>query len=161
VKKNGILNKDLSEAIAAIGHGQIMMIVDAGFPIPENAKRIDLAIARDFPDNVTVLKYILGDFIYERCIVAEEQKLYNPRLFGKITEIIDRCPVETIPHSEIIENYPDKVKVFVRTGSFEPWGNIILYSGIDAPVWFQKEGVITPDYYKERASYKEKTSEID
>jgi len=157
VKKNGILNKELSEAIAAIGHGQIMMIVDAGFPIPANAKRIDLAIARDFPDNVNVLKYILDEFIYERCIVAEEQKLYNPRLFEKISELINRCPVETMPHSEILENYPDEVRFFVRTGSFEPWGNIILYSGIDAPVWFKKEGVITPDYYKERASYKEKT----
>lgn len=148
MKKSGILNRELSEAIAAIGHGDILMIVDAGFPIPEsNCKRIDLAIAKDYPDNITVLKHILGDFIYEKCLVAREQKLNNPKLFEKISGLIDRCFVETVSHSEIIGEYRSKARVFVRTGSFEPWGNIILQSGIDAPVWFEKEGVIIPDDY--------------
>ena len=33
MKRSGILNQALSEAVAAMGHGEIMMIVDAGFPI--------------------------------------------------------------------------------------------------------------------------------
>jgi len=37
----------------------------------------------------------------------------------------------------------------------EPWGNIVFTSGIDAPAYFAKEGVITPDYYESRASYEE------
>lgn len=157
MKKNGILNKDLMDAITGMGHGDIMMIVDAGFPIPDTGvRRIDLAIAKDYPESTKVLELILQEFIYEKCIVADEQKKYNPYLFNKIEGLIDRCPVETVLHSKIIEEYSKKARVMVRTGSFEPWGNIILYSGIDAHVWFQKDGAVTPDYYEERASYKGK-----
>ena len=52
---------------------------------------------------------------------------------------------------------PARAKYIVRTGAFEPWGNVILRSGVDAPIWFQKPGTITPDYYSDRAGYKEKT----
>lgn len=156
MKKGKILNKQLNEAIACMGHGDIMIIGDAGFPIPnQDVIRVDLAIKQDYPDIVTMLELITDDFIYEKCIVAEEQKLYNPPLFGKVNKIIDRCKVETIPHAEIMEGFPKKAKVIVRTGAFEPWGNIILYSGVDAPVWFRKEGTIAPDYYEERANYKD------
>lgn len=155
MKKGKILNKDLNEVIACMGHGDIIVIADAGFPIPNSGvKRVDLAITQDLPDIMTVLRLIAEDFIYEKCIVAEEQKLYNPLLFKKIDSLIDRCEVETIPHSEIMGHYPTNAKVIVRTGAFEPWGNVILYSGVDAPIWFKKEGTIVPDYYKERANYK-------
>lgn len=157
MKKGKILNRQLNEAIAGMGHGDILIISDAGFPIPDSGvKRVDLAVTRDIPDIMTVLELITDDFIYEKCIVAEEQRLYNPPLHTKVQKAIDRCKVETIPHSEIMENFPKKVKVIVRTGAFEPWGNIILYSGVDAPAWFQKEGTVIPNYYEERAGYKEK-----
>jgi simple sugar transport system permease protein/D-ribose pyranase len=38
----------------------------------------------------------------------------------------------------------------VRTGAFDPWGNILLYSGVDVPKWFAKPGVHVPDYYADR-----------
>lgn len=156
MKKGKILNKDLNEVIACMGHGDIIIIADAGFPIPNNdVKRVDLAITKDYPDIITILELIIDDFIYEKCIVAEEQKLYNPPFFEKINNLMDRCNVQTIPHSKIVEDYPKKAKVIVRTGDFQPWGNIILYSGVDAPLWFDKEGTISPDYYKERVNYKE------
>ena len=43
-----------------------------------------------------------------------------------------------------------KAKVIVRTGAFDPWGNILLYSGVDVPAWFSKEGVVAPDYYEKK-----------
>lgn len=156
MKKGKILNKHLNEAIACMGHGDIMIIGDAGFPILNSGViRVDLAIKQDYPDIMTILELITEDFIYEKCLVAEEQKLYNPLLFEKVSKMIDRCKVDTVPHSEIMANFPQNAKVIVRTGAFEPWGNIILYSGVDAPIWFNKEGTVTPDYYAERANYKE------
>ena len=47
------------------------------------------------------------------------------------------------------------MKVFIRSGGMEPWGKIIFVSGIDAPAYFNKKGVIVPDYYKDWVSYKE------
>jgi hypothetical protein len=39
---------------------------------------------------------------------------------------------------------------FVRTGAFDPWGNILLYSGVDVLAWFSKPGVKAPDYYAKK-----------
>jgi len=156
MKKSRILNKYLNDAIADMGHGDLIIISDAGFPIPDDAKRIDLAIEKDKPGIAEILELIMSDFIYEQCIVAEEQKSYNPPLFKRVCELSDRCAVETIPHSELISTMPSKAKYIVRTGAFEPWGNVILRSGVDAPMWFNKHGTITPDYYEKRAGYQEK-----
>ena len=44
MKLGRILNKKLNTAIADMGHGDMLVICDAGFPIPSEAQRIDLAI---------------------------------------------------------------------------------------------------------------------
>ena len=153
MKKSRILNKNLNTAIANMGHTDILIIADAGFPIPDEAQRVDLAIEKDLPTVEQVLRLLLEDFIYERVIVADEQKLYNPPHYKKVCALCDRCEVETIPHEELMEDMSQEAKYIVRTGGFEPWGNVVLVSGVDAPRWFDKPGVITPDYYEKRASY--------
>jgi D-ribose pyranase len=150
VKKGKILNKKLNTAISDMGHGDILIICDAGFPIPGEEQRIDLAITQDVPGVIQILELIISDFIYESVIVAEEQSLYNPVHFKRVCELCRMCEVETVPHTDIIGKYRDQAKYFVRTGGLEPWGNIVLISGIDAPEYFKKEGVIVPDYYEER-----------
>lgn len=152
MKKSRILNKQLNNAIASMGHGDFLIISDAGFPIPDN-KRVDLALEADKPGILEILDLIISDLIYERVIVAEEQKENNSPLYKKIDELCDRVDIETISHSEMIEKYSEKAKYIVRTGGFEPWGNVILCSGVDAPIWFNKPGTKIPDYYESRASY--------
>ncbi len=156
MKKTRILNRALIAAIADMGHGDILIVSDAGFPIPRPEQRIDLAIEADKPGIVEILDLVMSEFIHERIIVAEEQKSFNPEHFRRVSDVSDRCAVETIPHAELIAVYPQKAKYIVRTGGLEPWGNVILQSGIDAPEWFKKPGCIVPDYYQERASYEEK-----
>ncbi len=155
MKKSRILNKLLNEALADMGHGDVLVISDAGFPIP-GAKRIDLAIEQDKPGILEVLDLVMSDFIYEACTVAEEQKAYNPLLHAKIVEMCTRCPVETVKHEQFIKEMPVQAKYIIRTGAFDPWGNVALRSGVDAPIWFQKPGTIVPGYYESRASHKEK-----
>lgn len=154
MKKSRILNSQLNNAIALMGHGDFLIISDAGLPIPDG-KRVDLAIEADVPGIADILDLITSDLIYERVIVAEEQKSFNPEHYKRVDEICDRCEVETIPHAQLIGEYLDKAKFIVRTGAFEPWGNVILCSGIDAPTWFLKPGAKVPDYYQERVDYKE------
>jgi D-ribose pyranase len=157
MKKGKILNRAFNSAIAEMGHGDVLMVCDAGFPIPrEGATIVDLAITQDLPSVLTVIELLIGDFIYERVIAAEENKLYNPVFHQGLADLIDRCDVETAPHADILEKWKNSAKVFIRTGGLEPWGNIIFVSGIDAPVYFSKKGVIVPDYYKDRVSYREK-----
>jgi D-ribose pyranase len=157
MKRGRILNRGLSDALASMGHGDWLVITDAGFPIPEDGRRIDLALEAGLPSVQQVLDLVLSDFIYEKFVTTIEQKTHHPRLYSDIASKIDRCPIETMPHETFIAEFPAKAKYFIRSGSFEPWGNIALCSGVDAPVWFEDgKGIIVPDYYKTRAGYKAK-----
>lgn len=44
MKKRGVINQQLSNALAGLGHGDYFLLCDAGFPIPKEAERVDLAL---------------------------------------------------------------------------------------------------------------------
>jgi D-ribose pyranase len=150
MKRNGILNLELNQALAAMGHGDLMIICDAGFPIPSQVTRVDLAIVPDVPDLETVLTAISADFIAEKFGYANEMAKNNPRLKEKVDRIFADAELVTFPHAEILTELAAKAKFIVRTGAFDPWGNIILYSGVDVPKWFAKAGTVVPEYYASR-----------
>jgi D-ribose pyranase len=150
MKRNGILNLELNQAIAAMGHGDLMIICDAGFPIPSQVTRVDLAIVADVPDLETVLTAISRDFIAEKFGYANEMANNNPRLKDKVDRIFAGAELVTFPHTEILTELAAKAKFIVRTGAFDPWGNIVLYSGVDVPKWFTKPGTVVPEYYASR-----------
>lgn len=43
MKKSAVLNEHISKAIATIGHFDLLTINDAGMPIPNDHRRIDLS----------------------------------------------------------------------------------------------------------------------
>ncbi|MCU0514090.1 MAG: D-ribose pyranase [Anaerolineae bacterium] len=142
-----ILNAELNRAIATMGHGDLMIVCDAGFPIPRDAWRIDLAITRDVPDLQTVLGVISQCFIAEKVAYAAEMTVNNAPLLQKVQALFPAADHSTVPHSEILGGIARSAKCIVRTGAFDPWGNILLYSGVDVPLWFASPGVIAPEYY--------------
>jgi D-ribose pyranase len=150
MKRSGILNLGLNQALAAMGHGDLIIVCDAGFPIPAQVSRVDLAIVADIPDLETVLTAIGADFIAEKYGYANEMAKNNPRLKEKVDRIFAGAELVTFPHSEILTEIATKAKFIVRTGAFDPWGNILLYSGVDVRKWFTKAGTIVPDYYANR-----------
>jgi D-ribose pyranase len=150
MKRSGILNLGLNQALAAMGHGDLIIVCDAGFPIPSHITRVDLAIVADIPDLETVLTAISADFITEKYGYAKEMGQNNPLLKQKVDRIFAGAELVTFPHSEILTDLATKAKFIVRTGAFDPWGNILLYSGVDVRKWFTKAGTLVPDYYASR-----------
>jgi D-ribose pyranase len=150
VKSGKILNAELSYAIASMGHGDLMIVCDAGFPIPNDVWRVDLALIQDVPDLETVLTAISGAYIAENVAYAAEMADNNPVLLDKVKRIFADADHSTVPHEEILGGIAAKAKVIVRTGAFDPWGNILLYSGVDVKQWFSKPGTIAPDYYADK-----------
>jgi D-ribose pyranase len=150
MKRNGILNLPLSEAIAAMGHGDLLIVCDAGFPIPSQIPRIDLAILPDLPDLQTVLSAVAQDFIAEKVGYAAEMAENNPKLKRKVDQIFAGAEFIAVSHQQILSELSHKAKFIVRTGAFDPWGNILLYSGVDVPKWFTKPGTVAPEYYAKK-----------
>jgi D-ribose pyranase len=150
VNRNRLLNAELSHAIASMGHGDLMIVCDAGFPIPSSAWRIDLAITPDLPDLATVLTPISENLIVERLSYADTLPEYNAPLLATIKRLFVDAELAPVKHEAILGEMAAKAKAIVRTGAFDPWGNILLYSGVDVPAWFSKPGVKAPDYYAKK-----------
>jgi simple sugar transport system permease protein/D-ribose pyranase len=148
MKRSALLNSELNHAIASMGHTDLMIVCDAGFPIPSDAWRIDLAL--DLPDLKTVLRLISAELIAEKVGYAEDLPERNPILLETVRSIFSDSDHEQVPHDDILGKYAAQAKVIVRTGAFDPWGNVLLWSGVDAPNWFNKPGVKPTDYYAEK-----------
>lgn len=66
MKKDKILNSELSYVIAKLGHTQTIVIGDCGLPIPEDIKRIDLAVVAKIPSFEEVFDAILSEMCVEK-----------------------------------------------------------------------------------------------
>ena len=99
------------------------------------------------PDLETVLSAISQNLIAERVGYAEDVPEYNAPLLAKIKRLFPDADYEPVKHATILSEMAAKAKAIVRTGAFDPWGNILLYSGVDVPAWFSKPGVVAPEYY--------------
>ena len=72
MKKTALLNIALSRTIAGLGHGDIVVIGDAGLPVPVGVELIDLAITSGLPDFASVLRVVLSEMQVERHVLAAE-----------------------------------------------------------------------------------------
>lgn len=150
MKRSALLNAPLSAAIAQMGHGDLMIVCDAGFPIPNRTERIDLALTQDVPDLKTVLSAVNEVFIAEKVGFADTLPDHNPILLDMIRNLFPDAEEEMVAHETILSDRAAQAKFIVRTGAFDPWGNVLLYSGVDVPRWFSKPGTVVPDYYKDK-----------
>ena len=152
MKKGGILNKDLNALIGELGHGDVIIVCDAGFAIPSGKRRIELALEKDSPTVLRVLELLKEELIIEKYALAEEMKEVNPVMLGKYEALYAGTTIkeEFIPHAQLAGELAHSAKSIIRTGSFQPYGSIALYPAIDAPVWYQAEGVHVPEFYKDR-----------
>ncbi len=150
MKRKGILNREISRIIAGMGHGQKLIVSDAGFPIPEDADCVDLAIKKGLPDLPTVLKIITEEFISEKVMFAEDVISNNQPLYKNLQEIFKDSELEAIPHERIMNEIAYEAKAIIRTGDYNPWGNIVLVAGTDPYAWFEKDGLKMPEFYKKR-----------
>ena len=129
MKKIGILNKDISEVIAGLGHMDTITIGDAGLPVPEGTRRIDLAVKKGVPCFFDVLETVLEEYKVQKVTIASEMVDVSPEVFGRIKELFKDVEIELISHDSFKERTKTS-RAVIRTGEFTPYANIILESGV-------------------------------
>lgn len=129
MKKNGILNSEISKVLADLGHTDQIMIGDCGLPIPEGVKKIDLALEMGEPKFSDVLSVILKEMQVEKFILANEIKEKNAEQFQHIETQMGEAELNWLSHDEL-KQQSHKVKAIIRTGEATPYSNIILQSGV-------------------------------
>ena len=129
MKRTTLLHAELSEVIASLGHGDLLVIGDAGLPIPEGPRRIDLALCANVPRFHEVLAAVLSEMQVERAVVASELQASSPAVHAELLRQLGETPVSTMSH----ENFKAQTRVaraVVRTGEFSPYANVILRAGV-------------------------------
>ena len=127
--KSQLLNADIIEIISKMGHTDEIVIADAGLPIPDGVKRIDLALVQGQPSFIDVLKVLLEQYECEGYLLAEEIKDKNPHVEEQIHALLDEKEVEYVSH-EAFKNRTQNAKAVIRTGECTPYANVILKSGV-------------------------------
>lgn len=132
MKKTEMLNSNVSKAIATIGHFDLLTINDAGMPIPNDDRRIDLAVTKELPLFIDVLKTVLAEMKIQKIYLAEEIKTQNAQQLKQIKALIeDDVEIEFIPHPTMKEYLSHPLnKGNIRTGEITPFSNIILESNV-------------------------------
>lgn len=130
MKRNGILNSDISRVLSYMGHTDRIAIGDCGLPIPEEVERIDLSLTFGEPKFLRVLELVLADMKVEKIVLAEEIKEQNPTVLQGIEALLtgQNVEVEFVPHTEFKAQTAD-CRAVIRTGETTPYANTILQSG--------------------------------
>ncbi|GAA0719220.1 D-ribose pyranase [Clostridium malenominatum] len=129
MKKTGILHKDISELVAAIGHTDSIIICDAGFPIPSGVKRIDLGVEENLPTTLDLIRVILKELPVEKIIVAKETEEVSPERYDEMVSFFPGVERKLIPHIDFKE-ISKNAKAVIKTGDCTPYSNIILIAGV-------------------------------
>lgn len=129
MKKSALLNQALSEIVAAMGHGDLLVIGDAGLPVPTGIPRVDLALCPGVPGFLETVETILTELAVESAYVAAETAERNPRVEAGLKQLLGPIPAERITHEELKRLSAGAVAV-VRTGECTSYANVILKAGV-------------------------------
>lgn len=131
MKKNGILNSDISSVLSYMGHTDTICVSDCGLPVPDNVTRIDLALTLGVPSFMDTLRTVASDMKIEKIVMADEIRQNNPSVHGEIVSFFENESVKPevvyVPHKEFKEMMGD-CRAVIRTGENTPYANIILQS---------------------------------
>lgn len=131
MKRDGILNPALLEVMARLGHTDMLVIADAGLPVPLGVQRIDLALIPGVPSFLETLRAVLAELPVERATVATEMEARSPKLRATVASL---CGDAGIPLDEVLHEQfkvvTRKAMAIVRTGEVTPYANIILHAGV-------------------------------
>ncbi|MFM9106826.1 MAG: D-ribose pyranase [Chloroflexota bacterium] len=131
MRTSGLQHGRLSALVAAMGHGDLLVIADAGLPVPPGVECVDLAVCAGVPRFLDVLRAVAGELATERIVIAGELAEGNPALASEIAAISGaaRREPDVVPH-EAFKALTAGAAAIVRTGEFTPYANVILVGGV-------------------------------
>ena len=128
MKKGGILNPAICSLLAELGHGDELLIVNAGYAIPPESHVIDLTLIPGIPRVLDVLRAVAEELVIESVSLASETSEVSPKLYQELLKIVGDVDVDEVPHHEFREQ-SESTKGIIRTAEFTQYANIRITSG--------------------------------
>ncbi|WKX20906.1 D-ribose pyranase [Streptomyces sp. HUAS CX7] len=127
MRKAGILNRHLAGALAELGHGDGVLVCDAGMPIPDGPRVVDLAFRAGVPAFAEVLDGLLAELVVEGATAAAEIREANDECAALLDGLFPA--LELVPH-ERLKELSARARLVVRTGEARPYANVLLRCGV-------------------------------
>jgi D-ribose pyranase len=126
MRREGIINADLLGATGRLGHTDLLVVCDAGLPIPTGPAVVDLAFRFGIPSFGEALSGLLDELVVEEAIAAEEVEV-NPATRELLRSWFPDLGL--VSHEEL-KSMIAGAKLVVRTGEATPYSNVILRCGV-------------------------------
>lgn len=126
MKRRGIINAPLSGHLARLGHTDLVVLADAGLPLPPHVPVVDLAIVFGLPSFVDVLDALLEEIVVEHAWISADADARPPAQW--VDSRLGR-PAERVPHADLKAMLGD-VRLAVRTGEDTAFANVVLRCGV-------------------------------
>lgn len=126
MRRGGIINADLLGMTGRLGHTDLVVVCDAGLPIPAGPAVVDLAFRFGVPSFEEVLTGLLDELVVEGAIAAEEVE-ENPATREFLRS---HFPDLGLVSHEGLKRMVAGAKLVVRTGEATPYSNVILRCGV-------------------------------
>jgi len=127
LKQVAILNPRLLAVLAGAGHTDLIVIADAGLPLPAGVEVVDLSLVPGVPSFLQVVDAVRGLLQFERVILARETR--EQPLLGQLGPRLDGIPTDEIPHEEFKQRTRG-ARAIIRTGECTPYANLGLLAGV-------------------------------
>lgn len=129
MKKTPLLHAELSRLVASLGHGDAVVVADAGMPVPPGTPVIDLALTRGVPSFAQVLGALLSEMQVERAEHATEMLAHSPQLVALLRQALPGVPLATLDHASL-KLRCGMARAVVRSGECTPYANVMLFAGV-------------------------------
>ena len=130
MRTSGVLHPGLIELIAAAGHGDHIVLADAGLRIPDDKARIDLGVACGVPTMAQVVAAVTQELVIEAAIVATEFSDWNPDVYRDVTGLLEVEPTAK-PHVELMAEAAESAFAYVKTGECTAYSSVVLVCGVN------------------------------
>ncbi|MDJ0347338.1 D-ribose pyranase [Streptomyces sp. H10-C2] len=127
MRPDGLWHPRLLHLITSLGHGDLLVVADAGLPVPPGTETVDLLWQRGDPPFLPVLAAVLHELVVEHATVAQEAR--DLALLDGLDRQFASITVDRVPHDRLKE-LTLGARAVVRTGEATPYANAVLRAGV-------------------------------
>lgn len=127
LRDHQILNPQLLERLASAGHGDIVVVADAGLPISDGTCVIDLSLVPGIPSFGQVLEVVLASLHVDTAVISNESRDHDIGI--QLDQLLSGLPIESVDH-EHFKDLSRRSHVVIRTGECTPYANVALVAGV-------------------------------
>jgi D-ribose pyranase len=122
-----MLNPRLLAVLAGAGHTDLIVIADAGLPVPTGVEVIDLSLVPGVPSFLQVFDAVRQLLQVERAVLARETR--EQPLMRELMPRLQGVAIDEIPHEQFKQRTREAVAI-IRTGECTPYANLGLIAGV-------------------------------